>query len=103
MNIVEREIKRLNDEFVTNARALEANRDLLERYQVFADEHGLEVIVNALGGSVQCTLIGHFFEGGADKLIAAYPAKWCYTWDSGRHIYDVTIGNHVYRIAEDIK
>lgn len=103
MNIVEREIKRLNDEFVTNANALEANKELLNRYQAFADEHGLEVIVNALGGSVQCTLIGHFFEGGADKLIAAYPAKWCYTWDSGRHIYDVTISNHIYRIAEDIK
>lgn len=103
MNIVEREIKRLNDEFVTNANALEANKDLLNRYQTFAEESRLEVIVNVLGGSVQCTLISHSFDGGAGKLIAAYPAKWSCTWDSGRHVYDVTIGSHVYRIAEDIK
>lgn len=103
MNIVEREINRLHKEFMTNSLAIANSKDLLNRYQAFADEHGLEVSVVVGGGAVQCTLIGHFFEGGADKLIAAYPAKWCYTWDSGRHIYDVTIGNHVYRIAEDIK
>lgn len=103
MNIVEKEVNRLIKELVVNLGAIGESRVLLERYQVLADKHGLEVVVDISGGTVNPVLVGHFFNGGADSLIAANPAKLRFTSVSGRHIYDVTMGNHVYRIAEDIK